>query len=325
MSERNSPFPVYFEPSFPNLYGAQLIAAIINTFFFGAAFLLVLQYFNRHSRNDSIYIKVTVGALIFFATLQTIACTHQAYDAFILNFGKPERFNIIVFSAPLGFICSYVTAFVAQLFFATRIWIASQHFGPQFRLPVIPVILLACLQFGAGVAQTSLMFESGTYERLNLKTITLIETTCIQGASAALCDIIITATLCWIFRSHRTGIARTNTLVEKLSIYAINRAAATSVAVLLDVFLYYFCSGTYYFLIPLLVSTHLYVLSAVTVLTTREGLREDIEGSFHISHLVMSHGQSQPRSEDPSLPHSSTGNDIELVEDGKEKVRDTRV
>ena len=31
MSERNSPFPVYFEPTFPNLYGAQLIAAIIQT------------------------------------------------------------------------------------------------------------------------------------------------------------------------------------------------------------------------------------------------------------------------------------------------------
>jgi hypothetical protein len=321
MSERNSPFPVYFEPTFKNLYGAQLIAAIINTFFYGTALLLVIQYFRRHSRNDPLYIKSVVGLLIFFATLQTISCTHQAYDAFILNFGKPERFNIIVFSAPLAFLCSYVAAFIAQLFFASRIWIASQHFGARYRVPVVPVVLLACLQLGAGIAQAALMFQSGTYERLNLKTITLIQTTCIQGASAALCDIIITATLCWIFRSHRTGITRTNNLVDKLSVYAINRAAATSLAVLLDVFLYYFCSGTYYFLIPLLVSTHLYVLSAVTVLTTREGLREDVDTSFHLSQLVMSNHTSDG---EPSIPHTVSANDIELVEKGKE-TPDTRV
>jgi hypothetical protein len=31
MAERNSPFPVYFEPTFKNLYGAQLIAAVVQT------------------------------------------------------------------------------------------------------------------------------------------------------------------------------------------------------------------------------------------------------------------------------------------------------
>lgn len=321
MSERNSPFPVYFEPSFPNLYGAQLLAAIIGTFFYGAAFLLLLQYFTRHSKNDPLYIKVTVALLGLFATLQTIGTSHQAYDSFILNFGKPERFNIIVFSAPLEFLCSYVVAFIAQLFFASRIWIASKHFGPKYRLPVIPILLLAVLQFGSGVAQTTIMYRAGTYERLNLKTISLIQTTCIQGASAALCDVIITGTLCWIFRTHRTGITRTNNLVEKLSIYAINRAAATSIAVLLDVFLYYFCSGTYYFLVPLLISTHLYVISAVTVLTTREGLREDIEGSFHISHLAA---VSKPRNSRSGEPSSGSENDIALAisdsNNSKEKV-----
>lgn len=31
MSEQNSPFPVFFEGTFANLYGAQLVAGIINT------------------------------------------------------------------------------------------------------------------------------------------------------------------------------------------------------------------------------------------------------------------------------------------------------
>ncbi|KAJ2912425.1 hypothetical protein MD484_g7978, partial [Candolleomyces efflorescens] len=127
-----------------------------------------------------------------------------------------------------------------------RLVLASQHFGIKYRIPVVPVVLLALVQVSAGIAQASLMFQAGTYERLNLKTLSLIKTTSVQGAAAALCDIIITASLCWIFRSHRSGIKRTNTLIEKLQIYAINRAAATSVAVTLEVFLYYFCSGTYY-------------------------------------------------------------------------------
>ncbi|TEB28941.1 hypothetical protein FA13DRAFT_1793439 [Coprinellus micaceus] len=295
MAERNSPFPVYFEPTFKNLYGAQLIAAVVQTFFYGAAFLVVLQYFTRHSKNDPIFVKATVGILLIFATLQTISCNHQAYDAFILNNGKPERFNLIVFSAPLAFLCSYIVAFIVQIFFATRIWSASRHFGARFRLPVIPVVMLAILQFGSGIAQTVLMYQAGTYEMLNLKTLTLIKTTCLQGAAAAL------------MRYNYHGVIvldlPTNSLVEKLSIYAINRAAATSVAVLLDVFLYYFASGTYYFL------------------TTREYLREDIEGSFHISHLVMSNrGQrtTTDMSNGPSYT-SNSGNDMELAEKEKQE------
>ncbi|KAF9526363.1 hypothetical protein CPB83DRAFT_908473 [Crepidotus variabilis] len=137
------------------------------------------------------------------------------------------------------------------------------------------------------LAQATVIASSRYYSALRLKAELLVKTTAIQGGAAALCVLLISATLCYIFHFHRSGNKRTDSIVNKLIIYAIERAIATSLCAILSVLLYYFCSGTYYFLIPQLANTHLYLISAVSRLTSREALREQAEPSFHFSHLDM--------------------------------------
>jgi len=48
------------------------------------------------------------------------------------------------------------------------------------------------------------------------------------GAAAIFSDIMIAATLCIILDHNRTGFENTNTLINKLIIYAINRCILTS-------------------------------------------------------------------------------------------------
>ncbi|TFK21404.1 hypothetical protein FA15DRAFT_658329 [Coprinopsis marcescibilis] len=280
-----------FVPTFHHMYGAQLAASFVNTFFYGIALLLVLQYFRRYAKNDPLLIKGTVGLLIICATVETICSVHQSYDSFITKFGRQELFNEIVSSVTLEFLFVYITAFIAQIFFATRIWQVCQRLGKVPRLVVVPVhfqVILAIMQLCAGIAQVTLMIKSKLYTTLDHETPTLIKVTAIQGVAAAVCDILITCALCWAFKSHRSGTRRTNTLIDRLIVYAINRAAATSICALLHVLLYYFASGTFYFLIPFEVSTHLYVISVVTVLTSRESLRQEMDNSFHLSDLIIS-------------------------------------
>ncbi|KAF4619468.1 hypothetical protein D9613_004651 [Agrocybe pediades] len=78
----------------------------------------------------------------------------------------------------------------------------------------------------------------------------------------------------------------TDSLVNKLILYAINRAVATSICAMISTALYYNgSSGSYYFLIPVLAITYLYVISAVSVLTSREGLRKEAERTIELSDL----------------------------------------
>ncbi|KAG2003819.1 hypothetical protein CC2G_004392 [Coprinopsis cinerea AmutBmut pab1-1] len=290
-----------FAPTFHHMYGAQLLASIINTFLYGTSLIITLQYFRRFGRNDPLALKGTVALLICSATVETTASAHQTYDSFITKFGRQELLNEIVPSVTIEFLfvpsshnASLQRGYGKVCFMANTYVEAAdtvevgKHFGFKFQWLTIPVIALAFLQLGAGIAQVSLMIKSKLYSTLDQHTATLVKVTTMQGVAAAICDILITVVLCWAFHSHRSGTRRTNSLVDKLIIYAINRGSATSICALLNVLLYYFASGTFYFLIPLQATTHFYVISAVTVLTSREGLRQEMDNSFHLSDLIVS-------------------------------------
>ncbi|KAJ2928199.1 hypothetical protein H1R20_g8895, partial [Candolleomyces eurysporus] len=98
-----------------------------------------------------------------------------------------------------------------------------------------------------------------------------------QGAATAAADIVVTVTLCYLYHVYGSVSSKVRGTVGRLVIYAINRAAATSICAVLSVFLYYFNSGTYYFIVPALMTGQLYIVSVVSVLTSEESLRSDIE------------------------------------------------
>ncbi|KIJ44972.1 hypothetical protein M422DRAFT_251606 [Sphaerobolus stellatus SS14] len=222
--------------------GALMIAILINTFI---TLTMVIQYFKRQAKRDTIALKITIFLLILLATLETIFTSHRLYDTFIINMGNLDPNGPVLFSVPGANACIYLTAFVAQLFFASRIWSVSNILGSRLRFMIVPVILLALLQI----------------------------------------------------------------------IYAINRGIVTSICALLSVFLCEFVSRTYYFMIPQLANTHLYVISAVSIVTSREGLREKINQSFHLSDLYttssdVTNGRDTGRSDftsDKNLPPVSGG------------------
>ncbi|KAL0562991.1 hypothetical protein V5O48_019087, partial [Marasmius crinis-equi] len=74
-----------------------------------------------------------------------------------------------------------------------------------------------------GIAQTVLSTQNGLFSRLS-ETAT---TNTIQGITTAACDITITIILSSVLNRSRSGIGRSNTIIDKLIIYAINRGAAT--------------------------------------------------------------------------------------------------
>ncbi|KIJ40055.1 hypothetical protein M422DRAFT_257125 [Sphaerobolus stellatus SS14] len=325
MQVQDPKHPVKVQVTYAGLYGALLIAILINTFMYGVSLSIVLQYFKLQSKRDTNALKITIFLLITLATLETIFASHQLYDTFIINTGNPalidriplqvtsflvSRLNHDLFSVfssvPGENACTYLNAFVAQLFFASRIWSVSKSLHSRVRLMAVPVYsklastidLLghhgSFFRFNEDGLNALVSIEaiSKTFSNLTLKTGTLITVTTLQGATAAACDILISISLCYVLHSHRSGIKRTDSLINRMMIYAINRGIATSICALLGVILYCFVSGTYYFLIPLLATTHLYVISAVSILTLRESLREEINQSFHLSDLYTNTSRS---------------------------------
>ncbi|KAF8993647.1 hypothetical protein BDQ17DRAFT_130605 [Cyathus striatus] len=269
--------------TFVGTHGAQMIAAIVNSILFGVGSFVGMQYLFSFGRTDPIVVKGTVLLLMLFATLETISTNHQTYANFIQSFGDMADLDNIVFSVPTKYLFVYLTTFVAQLFFLGCIWVVSPSLGPRYRYLAIPVLLLSVIQFIAGTLQVVLIFKAKTFIKLGARTPTSVLILAIQGGGTAACDVLITFILVYIFRETNTSEHRTKSLLDNLVNYALNRAVATSFCAILTVFLFYYLSGTYYFLIPALASTHLNVISIVSLISSRSSLRDKIDSSVNSS------------------------------------------
>lgn len=257
------------------MQGSQLIAALVNCVFYGIAFIVTIQYARRHARGDPVYVKVLVGMMIVLATLQTIFINHQLYKDIITNHADTRGMQApIQFSLAAKFLCVYLITFLAQVFFVTRIWNLTKNIARPVRFALIPIVGCALLQVTTGSGIVNIEVTSATIAELSTHAKWNRTLTAIQGASTAACDIAITITLCYLYNAHRSVSTRVGSMVDRLVIYAVHRAAATSLCATLAVFLYFFMNGTYYFIIPTYMTGQLYVISAVSVLTSRESLRD---------------------------------------------------
>ena len=255
-----------------------MVATIITTGLWGVAICMVGHYLYRHSRREALWIKALVAALGILATLEAIFANHQMYDTFITKKDDPVGQNEIVFSMPGKTACIFLTAFLAQLFYAARIWKLGGLITSRFRFMAIPIVALAILQLGGGLIQVVVMGITKTHTVMwgwvwyNLRSMYL------NGAACAACDILITIALVVILRKSKARTAgRDTSVLEKLVIFSINRGIVISVFALLSILLYDFASGTLYYLIPFSSITHVYVISVVSMLSAAEGLKREDE------------------------------------------------
>lgn len=302
--------PLRFTPSYARQAGAQLVATMVTTALYGVAAYMIANYFYRHSHSDSWWTKISIAILGILVTLEAIFANHQMYDAFITNHDDAAAQDIIPVSMPAKTACIFLSAFFAQIFYASRIWKLGGLFESWLRHAVYPILALAFLQLGGGMIQVVIMCitkrHTVMWKSVNLN----IRSMYINGVATAACDVLITIALVMIFRSTEVNATRrTRSLVEKLVTYTINRGIITSVFALLSIFLYDFASGTLYYLIPFSSNTHVYIISVISMLTAREELRENMNRSFHISDLVMNTLKTQdtPVTDSSTDAHPSSG------------------
>ncbi|TEB03995.1 hypothetical protein FA13DRAFT_1750831 [Coprinellus micaceus] len=263
----DSRYPLRFEPTFKNFAGSQMLAAIVTTMLNGVALFMVLRYLSSHSRNDPLWIKIVICALGVLATLETAFTDHWMYST--LSWTKAR-----------WIIGRFLVAFLSQMFYASRIWRVGSRFETRLRWAVIPIAMLSLLQLGGGLSGSSIRdsTKSKLWSVLNELVWYNIRSMYIHGCSAVACDISLLQRL-------------TKSLLERLIVYAINRGAVACILALLAILLYDLASGTLYYR-PLSHPSASTLFSCSFRLNSREGLRENVERTFHLSDLIASNQTS---------------------------------
>ncbi|KAF5319383.1 hypothetical protein D9619_008588 [Psilocybe cf. subviscida] len=235
-------------------YGAWLVCIWLQTLLQGCGMLQVWLYFHWY-KNDNRGIKAMVLVLLLIETFQSVTFFQVTYQYLIDGFGDFPGLMVVLWQGPAQLFAIYLSAFIVQMYFVYCIY----SLNPQNKILPAFITLLAFTQIGSGLAQTILTLRLTSFADIeSTKAITTLE-----ASAAFLCDITITVSLIVILGRRKGAVKSTNTILESLTINAINRGMLTALCALINLILFLAIPGTFYFFFGLTLSGKFYMNSAL--------------------------------------------------------------
>jgi hypothetical protein len=252
------------------VYRTVLAGYLLATSLYGITILQTFFYF-RHYSKDRLTLKLIVLLLWSLDTVATGLVTASLYTYLIQNFGKPIL-EVNVIPLPFAVENGITTAviWVVQLFFAGQIWLISKNKAILFI-----IVSFSLAAFALGIRDTFLIFQHPSLVTLAVKKENIIRGV-IKGITV-LADIVIASSLIFFFQSKRTGIKRSENILDQLILYAASRGALLTLTQILYFALFTaFPNHTYWQPVHQMVSK-VYVNSVLTSLNARKSF-EKVKG-----------------------------------------------
>ncbi|KAH9894219.1 hypothetical protein C8Q73DRAFT_745781 [Cubamyces lactineus] len=244
-----------------------VLDATMGPLLIGVILAAMYYYYTRYPR-DPWHIKLLVTAV------WTTDSIHQhtihgpsVYWYLITEYGNPTALTLLSKTIIVEVFFNAFTGLFVQSFFAARVWKLS---GKKLYL-VIPVAILV----------------AGEFCDLYLKT--FLDLVQIKGLSisinafAAAGDVTIAAILCTILHQSRTGFSKSNTLINRLMVFAVNTGLLTSVCACLSLITIVALPNTFVYICFFFLVGRLYSNSLMATLNARKSLREGSSNELSVS------------------------------------------
>ncbi|SJL07955.1 uncharacterized protein ARMOST_11313 [Armillaria ostoyae] len=226
--------------------GAALIGFGVSCAIIGALCVQAFSYFRRYPSDLPAY-KLLVAAIWVLEMVDQAFIGHCVYYYTISNYMSPQvmLFGDVIWTLILQLVLGALVGTIVKTCFAMRVWRFSGH-----NLPI-----------------TCLILNKLTYIS-NLRTLASLS----LGAGA-LTDIIIALSLSLFLRRLRTGYKSSDSVVNRLTIYAINTGVLTSTISITTLVLYDLYPTNFLFMAFYFVLSKLYAVSFMCTLNTRHIVR----------------------------------------------------
>ncbi|KAI0751311.1 hypothetical protein C8Q80DRAFT_566226 [Daedaleopsis nitida] len=245
--------------------GALLIGVIISGVMYGISCSQIYYYYSRYP-NDKQTIKLLVMAVWTADTIHQALISHSIYWYLVTEYGNSSAMTLLNKTIVVEVLFNGFTGLFVQGFFAMRVYKLSEKKLYLF----VPVALLVVAEFGVSVVYTIKAFGLHTF----------IDLTQLRGLSicmnvfAAAADVAIAAILCTILHTSRTNFARSNTLINKLIVFAVNTGLLTSVCACISLITFFTVPDTFIYICFYFLIGRLYSNSLMATLNARQSLRE---------------------------------------------------
>ncbi|KAK7471924.1 hypothetical protein VKT23_000026 [Stygiomarasmius scandens] len=247
-------------------HGPMLIGTILTVLLYGISVTQTYLYWNTYQHKDRWFIKYFVILIFLADTAQTIFMIMYIYISLVKHFGETaylETASTWLFSTEPAL--SGMIGGMVQAFYAWRVKVLTGSW------PLTLIILFcATASFLMGIATAiGCNIVKVFVEFQKFQVVVIIWLVC-----ASVADIIITATLVFHLRRHRTGFRNTDSQVDRIIRLTIQTGLLTSVWAVIDM-LVFLLNPTGLHLIFNCPLAKLYTNSLLSSLNSRGGWKFD--------------------------------------------------
>ncbi|KAF9063561.1 hypothetical protein BDP27DRAFT_232790 [Rhodocollybia butyracea] len=249
--------------SFDATYGSNLIGSWLSASMYGLTSVQTYLFFNRHQGNST-SLKALVLSLWVLDTAHAAVVCHIVYHYLISNAFNPTAFLLPVWSLPASVAINALVVAVCQLYFMSVVYKLSKKGWIRISLTAF-IMISIILHFGWGIATVVFMALQKTLAGYVTKqAIAFLPYTITQLPV----DFALAGSLCILLYKKRTGFRRTETLINTLIIYAVNRCILTSAVALVEALAVGIAPSSFWFIAAEYIMGQLYANSLLATLNS---------------------------------------------------------
>jgi hypothetical protein len=249
--------------------GPMFIGVVLNICLYGIMITQTFLYFTNFY-NDKLWMKCFVVLLFVADTVNSVFDIIYLYNTLIVHFDDLSALGSANWVFATDPALTGLIAMLVQLFFAWRVKILT---GNNW---IVTTIVTLAISGGLGGLATAVAVgiipQFINFQKFRVVVIIWLAAECVS-------DFIITTSLVWHLRKHKTGFKETDTLVNRLIIMTVQTGMVTSLCAIVDLILY-LCDPTGLHLLFNMPLSKLYTNSLMSSLNTRGRWRYTGGGTF---------------------------------------------
>ncbi|KIK64104.1 hypothetical protein GYMLUDRAFT_431980 [Collybiopsis luxurians FD-317 M1] len=250
-----------------NTMGAMFIGVLVAGILYGAACIQAWYYYMH--QKDRWPLRFLVGAVMICDTIHQAFIAHTVYSYLVTNFGNQPNLGNTVWSLLAEVLVNGFTTVLVQSFLAYRVWQLSNG---NIWISAPALLLVAaefiCVFIFSVIGLSRVHTFAELAELLTGLSITV-------NVLAAAGDTYIAGLLTLLLHSSRTGFSRSNSIINKLIIFAVNTGALTSLCAIASMLSILLAPNTFIYISFFFCMGRLYANSLLATLNVRTILRKN--------------------------------------------------
>ncbi|KAI0767693.1 hypothetical protein C8Q74DRAFT_1370425 [Fomes fomentarius] len=198
------------------------LGGILGTAIYGITILQTYIYFRRYT-HDTLALRGLVATLFALDTVTSSLVAYSIYKYMVIYVEAPlDKYINTLPSLRVENGVTYLIATITQLFFAQRLWYVSKN-----KYLTGGIVTLSICALGPGIALNVHLFTHPEFSYLGSLDIRILAG--FTNSLSAICDVVVAVGLCVYLRAGKSGFSRTNNMIDRLMIYAVQRGALTTI------------------------------------------------------------------------------------------------